>query len=130
MTVQETHFPYTSGLADLLCDKPENKQQQQARSPVLDIRAVSSAATIPLTSPEPDSSMSTGEIVNFIIDATLRTYRPCAVTLLATEATELTNTLLADTDKTELVSEEDRTISACSTLEGDEELQSDTESLL
>ena len=62
MTVQETHFPYTSGLADLLCDKPENKQQQQARSPVLDIRAVSSAATIPLTSPEPDSSMSTGGI--------------------------------------------------------------------
>ena len=129
MTVQETHFPYTSGLADLLCDKPENKQQQQARSPVLDIRAVSSAATIPLTSPEPDSSMSTGGIVS-ICDATLRTYRPGAVTLLATEATELTNTLLADTDKTELVSEEDRTISACSTLEGDEELQSDTESLL
>ena len=127
--MQETHFPYTSGLADLLCDKPENKQQQQARSPVLDIRAVSSAATIPLTSPEPDSSMSTGGIVS-ICDATLRTYRPCAVTLLATEATELTNTLLADTDKTELVSEEDRTISACSTLEGDEELQSDTESLL
>ena len=61
--MQETHFPYTSGLADLLCDKPENKQQQQARSPVLDIRAVSSAATIPLTSPEPDSSMSTGGIV-------------------------------------------------------------------
>ena len=75
--MQETHFPYTSGLADLLCDKPENKQQQQARSPVLDIRAVSSAATIPLTSPEPDSSMSTGGIVYFIIDATLRirTYR-------------------------------------------------------
>ena len=68
--------------------------------------------------------------IYFSIDATLRTYRPCAVTLLATEATELTNTLLADTDKTELVSEEDRTISACSTLEGDEELQSDTESLL
>ena len=51
------------------------------------------------------------------------------MTLLATEATELTNTLLADTDKTDLVSE-DRTISACSTLEGEEDLQSDTESLL
>ena len=127
--LQETHFPYNSQLSELLCDKPENRQSHSpvvkdkvmangAVSPVprppprankqqFDIRALSpqdAMASIPL-SPEPDSTMST-------------------VTLLASEATE--GTLVADTD---LISDADRTLS-CSTLDGEEDLPSETESLL
>jgi len=118
--LQETHFPYNNELSNLLCDKPENRQ---SRSPVVkermqngvankfDIRALSptDATVIPLMSPEPDSTMST-------------------VTLLADNTD--TGTLVSDTDKTDLVSESDRTISACSTLDGEDDLQSDTDSLL
>ena len=118
---QETHFPYNSSLASLLCDKPENKQTQGSRSPAeklkngdvvrekknIDIRALSPSDTtvLPL-SPEPLSTVST-------------------VTLMAD-----TSHTLVDQDATDLISESDRTISACSTLEGDDDLPSDTESLL
>ena len=130
--MQETHFPYNSQLSELLCDKPENRQSHSpvvkdkmmsngAASPAprppprvskqqFDIRALSpqdAMGSIPL-SPEPDSTMST-------------------VTLLASEATE--GTLVADTDHTDLISDADRTLS-CSTLDGEEDLPSETESML
>ena len=132
LNLQETHFPYNSQLSELLCDKPENRQSHSpvvkdkviangVASPAprppprvskqpLDIRALSpqdAMASIPL-SPEPDSSMSTA-------------------TLLASEATE--GTLVADTDRTDLISDADRTLS-CSTLDGEEDLPSESESLL
>ena len=127
-SLQETHFPYNSQLSELLCDKPENRQSHSpvvkangAASPgprpppraakqQFDIRALSpqdAMSSIPL-SPEPDSSMST-------------------VTLLASEVTE--GTLVADTDHTDLISDADRTLS-CSTLDGEEDLPSESESLL
>ena len=73
----------------------------------IDIRALSPSDTtvLPL-SPEPLSTVST-------------------VTLMAD-----TSHTLVDQDATDLISESDRTISACSTLEGDDDLPSDTESLL
>ena len=72
-----------------------------------DIRALSPTDTslLPL-SPEPLSTVST-------------------VTLMAD-----TSHTLVDQDTTDLISESERTISACSTLEGDDDLPSDTESLL
>ena len=117
---QETHFPYNSSLASLLCDKPENRQGQDSRSPGekmkngdvvrdnnIDVRALSpSDTTVPPFSPEPLSTVST-------------------VTLRA----DTSHTLL-DQDTTDLISESDRTISACSTLEGDDEILSDSESPL
>ena len=117
---QETHFPYNSSLASLLCDKPENRQGQDSRSPGekmkngdvvrdnnIDVRALSPAdTTVPPFSPEPLSTVST-------------------VTLRA----DTSHTLL-DQDTTDLISESDRTISACSTLEGDDEILSDSESPL
>merc|ERR1712098_888800 len=118
--VQETHFPYNASLANLLCDKPENKQSQsQSQSPAisrnvtspkleLDIRALSPTDTtiIPLMSPEPDSTMLASEV--------------SSATMMATDTSQ---TLMGD-------QEDERTISACSTLEGEDEIQSDTESLL
>ena len=73
-----------------------------------DIRALSpnDSTTLPLTSPEPDSSMST-------------------MTMMAETTTSAT--LVADTDRTDVVSESDRTISACSTLDGEDDIQSDFE---
>lgn len=117
---QETHFPYNSSLASLLCDKPENRQGQDSRSPGekmkngdivrennIDVRALSPLdSTVPPFSPEPLSTVST-------------------VTLRA----DTSHTLL-DQDTTDLISESDRTISACSTLEGDDEILSDSESPL
>ena len=122
---QETHFPYNNELSNLLCDKPENRQ---SHSPVVkermqngvankfDICALSptDATVIPLMSPEPDSTMSTVTLLADNTDTSLMS----------------AGTLVADTDKTDLVSESDRTISACSTLDGEDDLQSDTDSLL
>ena len=124
--LQETHFPYNSSLASLLCDKPENRQVGSPTSPAspvekmkngevmtgrknFDIRALSlsptDTAVLPL-SPEPLSTIS-------------------SVTLMAD-----TSHTLVDHDTTDLISESDRTISACSTLEGDEEILSDSEAPL
>ena len=122
--MQETHFPYNSSLASLLCDKPENRQLgSPPGSPVekmkngevmtgrknIDILPLSLSPTnttvLPL-SPEPLSTIS-------------------SVTLMAD-----TSHTLVDNDTTDLISESDRTISACSTLEGDDDIPSDSESLL
>lgn len=74
-----------------------------------DIQALSlsptDSAVLPL-SPEPLSTIS-------------------SVTLMAD-----TSHTLVDHDTTDLISESDRTISACSTLEGDDDIPSDSESLL
>lgn len=123
--VQETHFPYNASLANLLCDKPENKQSQsEVSSPCisrnvtstklgLDIRALSPSDTtvIPLMSPEPDSTMST---------ATMLASEMSSTTMMATDTSQ---TLIGD-------QEDERTVSACSTLEGEDDIQSNTESLL
>ena len=75
----------------------------------VDIRAMAlspnDATVLPL-SPEPLSTIS-------------------SVTLMAD-----TSHTLVDHDTTDLISESDRTISACSTLEGDDDIPSDSESLL
>ena len=116
--MQETHFPYNSSLASLLCDKPENRQlgsspgspvEKMKNGEVMTGRKTNLSPTntpvLPL-SPEPLSTIS-------------------SVTLMAD-----TSHTLVDHDTTDLISESDRTISACSTLEGDDDIPSDSESLL
>ena len=74
-----------------------------------DIRALSPSDTVLPLSPEPLSTISTATSATLMAD---------------------TSHTLVDQDTTDLISESDRTISACSTLEGDDDIPSDTESLL
>jgi len=98
---------------DLVNMGEELLNENESDTKVFDIRALSpsDSTLLPLTTPEPDSSMSTA-------------------TVLADNSSMSNATILADNSSmTEIISE--RSLSACSqsTLEGDE-LDSDTESLL